>query len=325
MDHKAVFLVAALAVATSACSRTQTEEDEGSISFERNSEFSGPELRVFVTLEDGREVSVNTADNAVRTRASATPIPGHQAREWTFVKNKEDGASVAYALVSWDGDDPADYLMAGWWAEFPDQKFPDLNFRESRQYAIVDGPEIDHADPPVLPTSGQASYAGPAGGLYTYVPGTDWGDDEGAYVLDEYQGTITLTADFEGGTLSGCVGCQGDLVTSRAHFNLFLGDAIRDVRAFASDYELHLGETAIRADGTFEQADVTVMHPERNIVKSLGSWGGSLSNISDDAGDPRLATGFTSASFEEADASEGRFFGTFVGLSETFAGRPRPE
>ena len=197
------------------------ETDSGSIDFVRNSEFTGPKLRVFLTLDDGRELSVNTTDDAVATRTAGTPIPGHQARDWTFVKDTDDGTSVAYALVSWNSDHSADYLMAGWWAEFPGQHFPDLSFEDSIQYAIVDGPEIDLANPARLPLRGQATYTGQAGGLYTYVPGTDWGEDQGTYILDEYEGQLTVTADFAEATLSGCIGCEGDLVTrARALWHL---------------------------------------------------------------------------------------------------------
>ena len=173
-----ILLGTVLALTTSACTRTDTPTpaDEGTIRFERNSEFSGPSLRVFVTLEDGSRVSVNTADDAVDTRARPTIIPGHQGRDWTFIKDVEEGTSVAYALVSWDPQPaPADYLMAGWWAQFPGQHLPELSFSDSVQYSIVDGPEIDPADPPELPLEGQATYIGSSGGLYAYVPGTDWG------------------------------------------------------------------------------------------------------------------------------------------------------
>ncbi len=113
--------------------------------------------------------------------------------------------------------------MAGCWAEFPGQHRPAPDFSESARYAIVDGPELDPADPPELPLEGRATYTGSSGGLYAYSAGSDWGDDEGVHVLDEYEGTITLTADFSNGTLSGCVGCVGGLVTRRAHFGIFLG------------------------------------------------------------------------------------------------------
>ena len=99
----AILLCAILAVAVSGCirdSRDQMMEDGGRITYERNSEFQGPYLRVFLTLEDGRPVSVNTTDDAVNTRPAKTPILGHQARDWTFVKETEEGTSVVYALTS---------------------------------------------------------------------------------------------------------------------------------------------------------------------------------------------------------------------------------
>ena len=68
------------ALTTVACARRDDPPppaDEGSIRFERNSEFSGPRLRVFLTLDDGTDVSVNTVDDAVATRTAGTPIPGH--------------------------------------------------------------------------------------------------------------------------------------------------------------------------------------------------------------------------------------------------------
>ena len=146
MKPTAILLSIVLVLTATACARRNdppSPVDEGTIDFVRNTEFSGPMLRVFLTLEDGSEVSVNTTDDSVETRPGVTPIPGHQAQNWTFIKDVEDGTSVAYALVSWNADEPADYLMAGWWAEFPGQHYPDLSFRDSIQYAIVDGPELD--------------------------------------------------------------------------------------------------------------------------------------------------------------------------------------
>ena len=322
-----LFILAAFALAACHSNRDDIEmaEDEG-IHHERNSEFAAQYLRVFLNLEDGRPVSVNTLDDAVDTRPAVTPIPGHRARNWTFVKETDDGTSVAHALVSWDPDEPADYLMAGWWAEFPGQHVPNLSFEESAQYAIVDGPEIDPAQPPRLPIEGRASYVGQAGGLYAYVPGTDWGKDEGAYVIDEYEGKLTITADFARSTLGGCIGCEGDLVTRRAHFGIFLGDDVLDVRSIAADYEVHLGTASFDEAGHFENSDVTVKHPQRTITESEGFWGGALSSRPDQDGNPRLVAGFSAADFEENDGSTGSFFGTFVGLSERFrnTGRPQP-
>ena len=146
--------------------------------------------------------------------------------------------------------------MFGWWAEFPGQE-PPLSFKGAIQYALIDGPYIDHGVVPQLPVDGTVTYTGQAGGLYSYEAGSDWGENEGAYVIEEYQGTVTLTADFMDGTVRGCIGCVGDLVTQRAHFGVFLGEELRDVEGVAADYELHLATAILREDGTFDRDRVT--------------------------------------------------------------------
>ena len=198
------------------------------------------------------------------------------------------------------------------------QKPPELSFRDSERFAIIDGPELDHGVAPQLPVDGTATYMGPAGGLYAYEAGSDWGENEGTYVLEEYQGAVTLTADFADGTLKGCIGCEGDLVTRRAHFGVFLGGEVSDVQAVAADYELHFATAIIREDGMFDRDRVTVRHPERTVTLSEGFWGGALSSRQDTDGNPRLVAGFSGVYFEESDGSAGEFVGSFVGLSQTF-------
>ena len=291
---------------------------ENSIQLERNTEFDGESLRFFVTLGDGTKVSVNTTDDVIEVLPGVTPVPGHQARVWTFLKATEDGTSLAHSLVSWDPDDPSDYLMAGWWAYFPDQQPPELSLRDSEQFAIIDGPELDHGVVPQLPVDGTATYAGPAGGLYAYQAGGDSGENEEDYVLEEYQGTVTLAVDFTDGTLKGCIGCVGALVTERAHFGAILGQELGDAQGVARDYELHLATAIIREDGMFDRNRVTVRHPERTITLSEGFWGGALSSRQDTDGNPRLVAGFSGVYFEESDGSAGSLVGSFVALSERF-------
>ena len=318
-DVKSISMLLVMLLALTACASGGGNGPlaEGGIMLERNTEFDGENLRFFVTLDDGTVASVNTTDDVIETAPGVTPVPGHQARTWTFLKVTEDATTVAHSLVSWDPADPADYLVAGWWAEFPDQE-PPLSFRGSERFAIIDGPELDHSVAPQLPVDGTATYMGPAGGLYAYEAGSDWGENEGAYVLEEYQGTVTLTADFADGTLKGCIGCEGDLVTRRAHFGVFLGGEVSDVQAVAADYELHLATAIIREDGMFDRDRVTVRHPERTVTLSEGFWGGALSSRQDTDGNPRLVAGFSGVYFEESDGSAGEFVGSFLGLSQTF-------
>lgn len=169
-----------------------------------------------------------------------------------------------------------------------------------------------------MPITGNATYAGPAGGLYSYQFGSDWGEVERTWVIDEYQGTITLTANFEDDTVRGCIGCVGDLVTQRAHFGAFLGRELFDVQGLAADYEIHLATAIFREDGMFHRDRVTVRHPERTVTHSEGDWGGAVSSRRDTDGNPRLIAGFSGVSFEESDGSEGEFYGSYLGLSESF-------
>ncbi len=292
-----------------ACS-TSAPVDEG-IRFERNSQFSTQYLRVYLNLQDGRPLSVNTLDDATSAESFDTPIPGHRAQEWWFLKDEDHGTSLAYAVVSWDPDDSADYLMAGWWAYYPDQHPPDLDPLDTEEYSIVDGPEIDPIHPPEVPVSGTASYAGLAGGVYAYVPGATI--EERHFVIDGWEGLATLSADFGEGTVSGCIGCVGDLTARPAVSPASRGDVQHDI----SDYEMHLLEQPF-GTGDFDGGPAEVRHPIREVTYTVGRWGGSLSNKPDAAGNPRLMAGFGASYFEEADGSLGELFGTFVGLSEDF-------
>ncbi len=290
---------------------------DGAFRLDRNTEYDGEKLRIFVKWDDGLRLSVNTADDVYRTQPGITPMPGHQARIWTFLKVEGGDTSIAHALLSANPDDPTDYLVFGWWAYFPGQT-PPVSFGGDRRYSIIDGPELDHGFVPELPVDGSATYMGQAGGLYRYVRAVDEAEDEYLFVIDEYQGTVNLTADFADGTLKGCIGCVGDLVTQRAHFGVILGEELIDPGAAAKDYELHLATAIIRDDGVFVRDKVILKHPERTITLSDGWWAGAFSSRQDSEGDPRLVAGFNSVYFEESDGSFGEFFGSFLGLSEPF-------
>ena len=318
-----------LVLALTACASREAVEPDDSFQLERNTEFDGGTLRFFVTLDDGTVASVNTDEDLIEVLPGATPMPGHQARALTFFKVRKEGTSLSHALLSWDPDNPADYLVFGWWAEFVGQSPPVLSLADAERWALVDGPELDHGIVPELPTEGTAAYLGPAGGLYRYVPGGGLGEDVDNIVLEEYQGTIVLTADFFDGTVKGCIGCIGDLVTRRAHFGVILGQEVAAPQDTAGNYELHLPSAIIREDGHFERDRVVLRHPERTVTRSEGHWGGAFSSRRDTDGNPRLAAGFSAVEFEQSDGARGEFFGSFLGLSERFrengASGPLPE
>ena len=312
-----------LVLALTACAGRELVEPDDSFRLERNTEFDGGTLRFFVTLEDGTVASVNTDDDLIEVLPGATPMPDHRARALTFFKVRKEGTSLSHALLSWDPDDPADYLVFGWWAEFVGQSPPVLSLADSRAVRACRRPGARPWNrAPELPTEGTAAYLGPAGGLYRYVPGAGPGEDLDNIVLEEYQGTIVLTADFFDGTVKGCIGCIGDLVTRRAHFGVILGQEVAAPQDTARDYELHLPSAIIRDERPFRarQGGPETPGADRNPVR--GALGAALfSSRRDSGGNPRLAARFQRRRIRAERRRQGRILRVVPGPERTLQGR----
>ena len=313
---KPTVILLCISLAMGACSSGDAPvmvEEEGGIRFTRNSSFENRNLRVFLTLPDVGDRSVNQFDDGMLQGRPAAPIPGHAAEEWDFFKQTAEGTSEAYALVSYDAEDPADYLMMGWWLEFPGQ-WRDRTREGSVPAAIVDGPEIDLSAPRDLPVEGRATYTGQALGLFTYV--ANWGPDSPAPFVEEYEGTVTIAADFAAAALSGCIGCDGALRARRIVLAGTRDEAQASHAEFLSGYQLDLGTAPLDPNGAFRSADVTVRHHDKTVTGSKGGWGGAVSSIPDGDGNPRLVAGAHKIEFEEDDGSTGVFHGAFIAPGE---------
>ena len=272
-----------LVLATAGCAGTGNNrnlgppETEGEISFERNTSFDGEILRIELAREDGGTEKFSSVRDEWFSWPWAPFIPNHVGRRWGLIKVAVDHTSLAYSLVSWDNDDPTDYLAAGYWLRFPgtySRRFPSLSTAETTPF--FDGPEIDPAHPPRLPVSGTATYVGPVGGLFTYRYGSDWTGFGDPVETEEFQGVMTLIADFADNTIAGCMGCIGDIDINREHLYLQLGYRRAEPLALPTDYEVHFAATEINPNGTFEHTDIEVKHPARAITESSGYSGGIL-------------------------------------------------
>ena len=296
------------------------------VDFERTTSFEDNELIIHTTQFDGTRVRLSTMDDAESTGPFVTEMPGHEGRAWTLLQINEEDAFLGYAVVSWNKEDPGDYLAAGWWMHFANQRYPDIDpyHDDTQTYTYIDGPEIDPRNPPSLPAMGTASYSGGAGGRFLYKYGDSWPEDvQGKVSTEEITGIMTLKADFAAGTLEGCWGCEGDLVVQRLHL-VSAFDRIEEepVELLMSpkDYNVHFAPGKFNPDGTFYiQEGVTVTHPERSIERiRFGYLAGNISNRQDSAGNPRLVTGFGGALFVEEDGSASIISGVFNALSEDF-------
>ena len=323
MRSVTIALALASILAAGACSRgdgpsPMTEGTDGRIDFSRTTEFDGNVLTVDLSSPEGRTLKVNTLRDSVETDVYRSPVPNHSGKSWVLRNFAHDSTSLVYAVVSWDNDDAMDYLAAGWWIHQPGRQYDPETIE---QVIFIDGPEIDStADPPEMPVIGQARYAGEGGGIFRYEYGPGWGDLEGRVVLDEYRARMDVVADFDSGTLRGCLGCVGDIEANREHLVYLLGEDAMTAPSPVADYEIRFAPVAYNGDGTFESAfdgaAGSVRHPGRSVTGSRAFWGGSFSNVADADGNPRLIGGFADAEFAEADGSGGFFWGLFNVLSE---------
>lgn len=295
-------------------------DDEGRMDFKRSTSFDGRFLTVEVETGDGRTLKLNTDRDAAYSIPYAPELPNHSGRSWTLLNAASDSTTLVYAQVSWDNDDPTDYLAIGWWLHYPITYRRRLPLSQaSGGGSFIDGPQIDPSNPPRMPLQGGATYTGRAEGLYAYEYGSSWGAHAGTDESEEYTAVLTLTADFAGKTIRGCFGCEGDIEIQRTHLRTLLGWRVGDPpHAMPTDYEVHFGPTPFRQNGAFGHTDVTVKHPDRTITGSGGYWGGQFSNRPDSEGNPRLVAGFNLGEFEEADGSRGSLQGLFNVLSEAY-------
>ena len=287
----------------------------------RPSAFDGEVLRLAIPREDGGRERFSSLRDQGYSWTWAPFLPDRSGRRWTLYKADRDGLSLAYALVSWDNDDPTDYLAAGYWLRFEGVRSTrDLPLAEAATVPFIDGPEL--AARLHLPPGGTASYAGEAGGIYAYRYGAGW--PETPDTVEEFAGTMTLEADFDAMTVSACIGCEGDLAIQRQHLYAALGWRRGRPPAQPTDYEIRYAPVPIRPDGSFAGAAAAVSHPARRVAASGGEWSGRLSARPAGDGAPRLAAGLADARFAEADGSAGSFRALFTVLHPELQPPPQP-
>ena len=312
MNIAARLLWIAPVVALAACSGADRDGESDS---RFSTSFDGEVLRLEFEREDGGRERFSTQRDHWYARTWVPFLPNHSGRRWALAKTGVEGTSVAYALVSWDNDDPTDYLAAGYWLHFDGYRLRNgIPLAAGDIELFIDGTEIDPAYPPELPTLGTASYVGQAGGIYTYRYGSDWDGNGQPESGEEFYGPMTVQANFDDMTVAGCLGCDGDLWIERMHLYTVLGWRAREPLAMPTDYDIHFAPTELGPKGSFEGRDVTVTHPARTVTESGGEWGGSFSNRLAPDGNPRFVGGIASAGFTEADGSRGTFDSIFISV-----------
>ena len=157
--------------------------EEGRIDFSRTTSFDGDKLTVFVRDGEDGKLHLNTMRDAVETNEFRPQIPNHSGRSWVLRNTAHESTTQVYALVSWNNEDPTDYLAAGWWLhQGEDDRYPE-------RAIFFDGPEIDPVmNPPELPVTGTANYLGRGSGVFGYAFGIGLGRAPGRLHLRRVSG-----------------------------------------------------------------------------------------------------------------------------------------
>lgn len=179
-------------------------------------------------------------------------LPNHVGRRWAFIESHTEGAALAYVLVSWDDDDPADYLAAGYWLWFPGTDSRLLALSAAEPDLFMEGTEIGSADLAELGVSDTATYVDEEGDVYRYRYGSGWTDVEERELAEEFGGPIEITTDFSDNAVSGCIGCTGDLEVRRQHFYMLLRRCVAQPVAQPTNYEIRFCRKPIGAGGSFD-------------------------------------------------------------------------
>lgn len=305
-----------------------TKQDANGVATDlARAEFDGAGLTVTVTRADASPLTLDTADPVTETAVRDTMfnIPGgaRTLRSWETLNLTDRAATVTGLGVTYASDDPSDWLAAGVWLHIAGQNLlstaPTVTIEEAG--AFVDGPEL-RSPPANLPGTGTASYEGYAGGSYAVQYGTGYPDTDGSVIapgsteLGGFEAIATLTANFADNTISGCIGCKGDILVEGVFTDGATGAQEIFTESEPSDTELRLGAAAINSDGTFRASDVTLLDAGARqaglgVTEQGGSWGGRFSNIPVATGEPRLAAGTFGGTASYTGGSQVNYIGTF--------------
>lgn len=304
-----------------------TNQTDGVTTDRASAEFADGRLRVTVARQGKSALPLDSAHvisdfdvGPVTDTVFGIPGAARTIQRWAILNVTGDTATVSSLTATWATDDPSDYLAGGYWLHMTGSGFggvsPDVTGAEAG--AFVHGPEIS-GPPESLPTSGTATYRGPASGLYAFEYGTSEFESDfvservpaGAISIGDFTGTATLTADFADNTISGRVGnFRISAITVAPD-----GGTTKFTRS-GSGTTVHLGSLSIDPEtGEFRGGGVTfsgtVHDGHLEEASTSGSWGGRFSNRSVASGEPRAVAGTFGGAATTSGGSTSVFVGAF--------------
>ena len=307
-----------------------TNQTDGVTTDRASAEFADGRLRVTVARQGKSALTLDSAHvisdfdvGPVTDTVFGIPGAARTIQRWATLNVTGSAATISSLTATWATDDPSDYLAGGYWLHMTGSGFggisPDVTGAEAG--AFVHGPEIS-GPPESLPTSGTATYRGPASGLYAFEYGTSEFEPDfvsvrvpaGTIRIGDFTASATLTADFADNTISGCIGCQGGFQISG--ITVAPDGGTTGFGASGDVARIHLGSLSIDPEtGEFRGGGVTfsgtVHDGHLEEASTSGSWGGRFSNRPVASGEPRAVAGTFGGAATTSGGSTSVFVGAF--------------
>lgn len=249
--------------------------------------WDGSNIEVSVVLNDSTTIALDSVTDSLEGLTRETG----NSKNIGMGTIAENRATLSRIEVNWRDSERMDYLAGGYWLSV-DTTNPQSPVAEAGVF--IDGPEFNAT--PNLPASGTATYNGKAHGLHTVVYNNRRG-----FRIGEFDGDVTLTADFGNSTISGRI----DNIYSTEE------SANRQDPRSTRPYVITLGATSITNMGDFA-GSVQIAHPSDRVV-SNGRWDGKFSNLPVSMSDssPRQAAGTFGVSWVHSGGTQGQYIGVF--------------
>ena len=276
-------------------------------------------------------------------------------RFWTATKREDlfavkgNDVTVGQVFTSWFIDDrdpnivnpvrenfnktdpnfPTEYLQFGYWLHADKN-----NLEQAKVGSFAIGTELvgDSRLHPIT-ASGTATYRGIAGGFLTYDVKTD---PDGLFPAEfveagDFLADITLEANFDRNSISGCVGCTRGIGLRTLTDRERVPPALRSELAVNQTGHFILLEEAPIDPVTGNFSGRTAAHywntgHPYNVVSTEGKWGGSPSTARDDDGHPKMLAGTFSSEWkdnpdflipERGPGGTARLFGAWMATTQS--------
>jgi len=263
-----------------------------------------------VERQDGSRTSLNSGTHRVAQEPLSSPT-GRPAVAGTLLASDATRITAAAGLLDSDPNDFGDWLVGGYWLHITgDWEAGRVTGAEIG--AFIDGPElVDNT----APTSGTASYQGPAAGLFAARYGTDTRRAAGTVELGDYTGRFQATANFATGTVSGTitnirVAGIGETPTGRVYaVPLQPGNVRVELNGPIDATNGRIGSGTVR---------LVSLDPGAPFTNQEGTWGSRLSSIDDSTGVPRALAGTHAGRATTDGGTEVVFIGAHFGTTGDF-------